>query len=184
MSIKKYYTREAIVIYPPVKAIDSTIKVEKKEDFYLIISRLIGYKRFDLAIQACTKLGKNLVIAGDGPEKEALKKLAGPSIKFLGHVSDQKRLELFAQAKAFIFPAEEDFGIVPVEAMSQGTPVVAYGKGGITESVIDGVTGVFFDRQSVKSLMEAIEKFESIKFDSDTIIAQSKKFSEHNFKTN
>jgi len=160
--IKKYYRRESDVIYSvggnfvPEEMYSNT----EKEDFYLTTGRLIGYKRFDLAIEACNRLGKRLVIIGTGNEEENLKKIAGPTIEFKGYCSNEEVLEYYAKAKAFLFPGLEDFGFTPVEAQSGGTPVLAYGKGGALETVLDGKTGLFFEEQTVESLVECIQKFE------------------------
>ncbi len=154
--IQKYYRRDAVVIPPPVEAsrftFDPTIQ---PEDYFLIVSRLIPYKRIDLAIEACNRLRLPLVIIGSGRDLERLKKLAGPTIRFMGRLSDQEVLSYYARCRAFLFPGEEDFGITPLEAQASGRPVIAYGVGGALASVVDGVTGVFFkkryDRQVIRS---------------------------------
>lgn len=173
--IKKFYNRESTIIYPPVKTIDPINA--KKEDFYLCLSRLIPYKRFDLAIKAFNKLDLKLVIAGDGPELKRLKKLASKNIEFTGKVSNEKKYQLLCRAKGLVFPAEEDFGIVPIEAMSQGTPVIAFNKGGATETVIDGKTGVLFEEQSVDSICKAVKRFEKMSFKTSDLLEQSRKYS-------
>jgi len=177
--IKQYYNRNAIVIYPPV-----TIAPKQnfpKEDFYLVISRLVKYKRFDLAVKACKELNRRLVIGGDGPEFEHLKEISGEKTEFIGRVGNSKKTEYFAKARALIFPADEDFGIVPIEAMAQGTPIIAYKKGGVMETVTDGKTGVFFNQQDVNSLKSAIMRSEKIRFDQNELIKQAKKFSKEAF---
>ncbi len=136
--IEKHYKREAVVINPPVRC--SLFNISDIDgDYYLVLSRLVTYKRFDLAVKACKELGRKLVVIGDGPERENLQKMAEGSenIKFLGRLPDEEVKKYMAECKALIFPGEEDFGIVPVEAESCGRPVVAYGRGGVLDSVID-----------------------------------------------
>ena len=182
--IKKYYNRESVVINPPVDTarFKNSTRPEK-EDYYLVVSRLIPYKRVDLAVRACTRLGKKLLVVGSGSELANLKSIAGPSVSFTGSLSDAETTTHFKNCKAFIFTANEDFGITPVEAMSAGRPVVAFGKGGSSETVVDGVTGVFFDRQTVDSLEKAIIKLEKASFDSAKIVARAADFSKENFKS-
>jgi len=136
--IEKHYKREAVVINPPVRCSLFNIS-DVDRDYYLVLSRLVTYKRFDLAVKACKELGRKLVVIGDGPERENLQKMAEGSenIKFLGRLPDEEVKKYMAECKALIFPGEEDFGIVPVEAESCGRPVIAYGKGGVLDSVID-----------------------------------------------
>jgi len=179
--IKKCYKRDATVIYPPVD-ITPLDKKYIRESFYLFLARLVPYKKADLAIMACNELGRKLVVAGSGPEIEKLKSLAGKTISFTGRVDNAEKLKLYSRAKALIFPAEEDFGIVPVEAMAQGTPVVAYGHGGATETVSDCTNGVLFDKQDVNSLKSAIVKFENMQFDENKIKKSVEKFSKERFE--
>ena len=136
--IEKHYKREAVVINPPVRCSLFNIS-DVDRDYYLVLSRLVTYKRFDLAVKACKELGRKLVVIGDGPERENLQKMAEGSenIKFLGRLPDEEVKKYMAECRALIFPGEEDFGIVPVEAESCGRPVIAYGKGGVLDSVID-----------------------------------------------
>lgn len=178
--VEKYYKREAKVIYPPVD-ISTAPAQTKRKNFYFAISRLIPYKRFDLAIRACNELGKSLIIAGTGPEFENLKKISGPTISYLGNIDEKDKNKIFRETRALIFPAEEDFGIVPVEAMSQGCPVIASKRGGTSETVIDGKTGVLFDEQSVDGIKKAILRLEKSKFNEREIISQAKKFSKERF---
>jgi len=165
--ILKYYRRDSKVIYPPVPVNEFEFS-GKKEDYYLIVSQLIPYKRVDLAVDAFNKLGKKLIIIGDGSEKKRLARKAGKNIKFLGWQGDKVLKEYYSNARAFIFPGEEDFGITPVEAQASGTPVIGYGRGGLLETVIDGVTGLFFKKQDAKDLAETVERFEKIKDNMDS----------------
>jgi glycosyltransferase involved in cell wall biosynthesis len=164
--IAKYYRREAVVIPPPIEAerflFDPLIQ---PEDYFLIVSRFIPYKRIDLAIEACNRLALPLVIIGGGRDEERLRKLAGPTIRFTGRVSDEEVKQYYARCRAFILPGEEDFGIAPLEAQVSGRPVIAYGAGGALASVVDGVTGVFFQEQTVESLVETLASFDERNFD-------------------
>lgn len=183
--IKKFYGRDSVVIYPPVDI--ESFKIDEsivRGDHYLFVGRLINYKKCDIIIQAFNKLNLPLRIVGFGPDEAKLKKMAARNIEFVGALSGEKLVKEYQQAKALIFPAEEDFGIVPIEAMACGTPVIAFNKGGVTESVVDGVTGIFFDEQTLEAITEAIEKFDSVKFNSDIIRNQAEKFSTENFKKN
>jgi len=180
--IKDFYNREAAVIYPPVEITPPKDRV-KKQEFYLCLGRLIPYKRFDLAISACRKLNRKLIIAGIGPELKSLKKIAANNTEFVGRVNDKQKARLLSRARALIFPSDEDFGIVPVEAMGYGTGVIALGKGGALESVIDGKTGVFFKEQTEESARSAIMEFERLKLDPAFMQNHAKKFSKNRFKS-
>lgn len=181
--ILKYYQRDSTVIYPPVnKIFFRTQKKLPKEDFYLVAGRQVSYKKNDLAIKCFNKLNKKLVVVGVGSELGRLKKIARDNITFLGKVSDEQLIKLYQQSKALIFPGEEDFGLVLLEAQALGTPVVAYKSGGAKETVIDGVTGVLFKKQTVKSLTSAIARLEKSKLNSRDCINNAKKFSEERFK--
>lgn len=157
--IAKYYRRKAEVIHPPcdVKRFEVSDGVG---DYYLCAGRLVGYKRADLAVQAFNETGKRLLIAGGGPDERYLKSIAGKNVEVLGRVSDKEMASLYAGCKALVFPGEEDFGIVPVEAQACGRPVIAYGKGGALETVVPGKTGVFFTEQTPRSLNRAVDTFE------------------------
>jgi glycosyltransferase involved in cell wall biosynthesis len=173
--IKQFYKREAIVIPPPID-VERFHLAEHVEDYYLILSRLVPYKRIDLAIEACNRLKRRLVIIGDGPDRERLEKLAGPTIEFLGRQSDTQ-VNLFAsRCQALIFPGEEDFGMVPLEVNAAGRPVIAYRGGGATETVIEGLTGVFFNKPERDSLVTAIEEFESLTWNPLSLRRHAEKF--------
>lgn len=180
--IKKYYHREADVIYPCVHI--NEFPIEEAQDYYLAAGRFTWYKRFDLAVEACNRLNKRLIVVGKGDENKKLRALAGPTVDFRGAVDDEELKHLYSGAKAFLFPGEEDFGITPVEAMSAGVPVLAFGRGGGTETVIDGETGLFFYEQTVDSLCECIERFESsgVSLSRSEIREHSKRFSEERFR--
>ncbi len=182
--IKKYYHRESTVIFPPVdiKRFSKKPKDSGKREGYLMWSRHVPYKRFDLAIEACNRLRRPLTIAGTGPETQRLKRIAGSSVTFVGRVSDEEIVRLAYSHKAFLFPAEEDFGITPVEAMAAGLPVIAYRSGGALDYVVEDKTGIFFGQQTVSSLMAAIEKFEHTAFNEKEVQAYTKKFSEAIFQ--
>lgn len=190
--IRKYYGRSSVVIHPPVEAAAGTIDAAP-DDYYLAVGRLVDYKRFDLAVQACTQLGKKLKVIGDGPEYKNLRRTAGPGIEFLGAVDDDELRSHFARCRALLFPGEEDFGIVPVEAQSYGRPVVAYASGGALETIRGTLpgqaaaadpTGVFFAEQSVSSLSAAILEFESREkeFRPESIRQNSLQFDRQRFK--
>ena len=161
--IWKTYRRPARVVYPPVDT-EAFALQEKKDDFYVTLSRLVPYKRVDLIVEAFSQMpGKELLVIGDGPDLDRIKKKAGPNVTLLGYQPDEAVQQYLQQARAFVFAAEEDFGIVPVEAQACGTPVIAYGKGGALETVIDGETGIFFDKQNPDSLREAVERFAAVR---------------------
>lgn len=182
--IDKFYKRNANVIYPPVDI--PKLDIEAKEGgFYLTGGRLTRHKGQALAVEACTRLGLPLKVFGGtfaSYGAEDLKKFAGPEVEFLGEVTDEEKWELFRKAKALLFPSEyEDFGIIPVEAMAAGTPVIALGQGGVLETVVDGKTGILFHERKPESLIEAIEKFEKMKWDRKKIAAHAQKFSKERF---
>ncbi len=179
--IKRYYGREAEVIYPPVDVASIPLS-QNKGSYWLASGRLVGYKRFDLIVKAFARLHLPLKIFGIGPELRRLKKMAGPETQFLGHVSDQQKIELYRNAIAFLYPQVEDFGITAVEAMAAGKPVVAYGVGGGAESVINGVTGEHIETQSWENIADAVIRFEPTKYEPTKIRARAEEFSEQAFK--
>lgn len=158
--IKEIYGREAVVIPPPIE-VDRFLPSDDVQDYYLVLSRLVPYKRIDLAIEACNRLRRRLVIVGDGPDRERLEKLAGPTIKFRGRQPDEQVNHYASHCRALLFPGEEDFGMVPLEVNAAGRPVIAYHGGGAIETVVPGVTGVFFNEPNADSLIAAIEDFET-----------------------
>jgi len=176
--IKKYYGRDSQVIYPPVKVLTKiTTLVEGKKTNYLFFSRLVKQKGIELVIKAFNENGKPLLIAGTSNQEKKWQKMAKANIKFLGFISDQKMPSIYAKSKALIYASiSEDFGMVPVEAMSYGLPIIAYQDGGVKETVIDCKTGLFFTKHTVKSLNEAILKFEKMKFKKSDCVRQAKKF--------
>lgn len=181
--IKKYYGRESVIVYPPVDVDKYWRKSGGVGDgFFLIVSRLLPYKRIDLAIQACNQMGLPLVIAGAGRDEARLRALAGPTVKLLGRVSDETLAELLNTCRAFIFPGLEDFGIAPIHAMACGKPVIAFAGGGSLDTVKDGQTGILFDNLSVDSLAAAIRKFYDVTFAPDLIRGHAEQFSVGRFK--
>lgn len=181
--IWKTYRRPAQVIYPPV-AVDRFQPKTQREEFYFILSRFVPYKRVDLVVEAFTRLGLPLVVIGDGANWKQVKALAGANVQLLGHQPDAIVVDYMQRCKAFVFAAAEDFGIAPVEAQAAGAPVIAYAKGGVTETVIPDKTGVFFLEQTVESLIEAVLRFESEAhtFDAGVIRQNAERFSPENFR--
>lgn len=180
--IKKYYDRDSVLIHPPTITKDYLDLPKQPGDFYLLVGRQVSYKRLDLAVDAFNELGLRLVVAGTGEEIAKQKPRAKANIDFRGFVSDDELLHLYADAKAVLFPQEEDYGLVPVEAQAAGTPVIAYGVGGATETVVDGKTGVLFKTQTAAALVEAVHRFEKLQFDSAALREHSKQFDESVFK--
>ncbi len=182
--IKKVYGRKATVIYPPVQVSDFKLKAEK-EDFYLTVSRLVPYKKVAMIAEAFVKMpNRRLVIIGDGPLYNSIKKKVSVNITMLGFQPFEVMKDYMQRARAFIFAAREDFGIVPVEAQACGTPVIAYGKGGSLETVVDNQTGLFFEEQTSDALIKAIERFENLrhKFDPHKIRSHAERFSVERFQ--
>ena len=179
--IAKFYRRPAEVLHPPVAVAPLLATPRGAGDHYLCFGRLVPYKRADLAVAACTRLGRPLKVAGTGRDLERLRAIAGPTVEFLGHVPDDDVPALLAGARALLFPGEEDFGIVPVEAQAAGTPVIAYGVGGARDSVIDGTTGLLFAEQTVDGLAAAILGFEARDWDPDAARAHARGFAPERF---
>lgn len=179
--IQKYYRKESTVIHPPVKLADVQSQVSDG-DYYLIVSRLVAYKRVDLAVEAFNRLQKPLVVVGDGPELKRLRELAGPTVRFVGRADDEQVAQFYQECKAFVFPGEEDFGITPVEAQSFGKPVIAFGRGGAVDTVISKKTGILFYQQTVDSLMQAVQEAENYTFNSNMIRQHANSFSEEVFR--
>ncbi len=157
--IRKYYRRDAKVIYPPCDVERFSVS-DSVDDYYLLVTRLVKYKRADLAVKAFAENGKRLVVVGRGPEEESLKRIAPKNIEFVGWLSDEAIRSVYARSRALIFPGEEDLGIVPLEAQASGRPVIAYGKGGVLETVVPNKTGLFFPEQTTEALNEAVHRFE------------------------
>lgn len=174
--IKRYYHRDSTIIYPPVDAAERFTPSEVTEDYFLVLSRLVPYKRIDLAVQACTRLGLPLLVGGKGRDLDRLQAMAGPTVQFLGFVPDEDVPDLFARCRAFIFPGLEDFGITPLQAQAAGRPVIAFKGGGALDTVIPGQTGVLFEEQSVESLAAALQNFDAGDYDPAEIRAHALKF--------
>ncbi|MDI6890033.1 MAG: glycosyltransferase family 4 protein [Thermodesulfovibrionales bacterium] len=181
--IRRVYGREAKVIYPPVD-IEKFQMCSEKDNFFLTASRMVPYKKIDLIAEAFSETGLPLIVIGDGPDFEKVKRKAKKNVTFLGYQKDDTLKEYLQKARAFIFAAEEDFGILPVEAQACGTPVIAYGAGGILETVAEGKTGIFFKEQTVESLIEAINEFQKRQdqFDCLEIRRNAERFSRERFK--
>jgi glycosyltransferase involved in cell wall biosynthesis len=181
--IRKYYGREAPIIYP---AIDVSrfepAPADEVEDYFLIVSRLIPYKRIDLAVKAFNKLGLPLRIVGGGRDRAALEKMASPNVRFLGRVSDDDLRRLYARCRAFIFPGEEDFGLTPLEAQASGRPVIALGSGGALETIREGETGAFFHDASPESLAATVASFRPEAYEPDRIRRHAEGFDVSVFK--
>lgn len=181
--IDKHYRREAEVIHPPVDVAAFEI-ADSTDDYYLMVGQLVPYKRADLAVRAFTRAGKPLRVIGDGEQLAALRRMAGPTVEVMGRQSESVIRESYARCRALVFPGEEDFGIVPVEAMASGRPVIAYGRGGALETVVDGRTGLFFDEQTEESLLAAVQRFEQVEdtFDPAEIRRHASAFDREVFK--
>ena len=181
--IRNCYQRESVVIHPPCHVEDFN-PFKDREDFYLLVSHLTPYKRVDIAVKACKKLGRRLVVIGEGGEGESLKKLAGPTVEFLGKLPREDVVRYFERCAAFLYPQIEDFGITAVEAQAAGAPVIAFRAGGALESVLEGRSGLFFDEQNEESLMEALLRFEKTRerYLPSACRANAEKFSPENFR--
>ena len=184
--IKKVYGKESTTIYPGIE-IDRFPLIEQKDNFYFTASRMVPYKKMELIVQAFSRMpSKELVVIGDGPQFEQIKKAATPNIKLLGYQPTETLISYMSRAKAFVFAAEEDFGIIPIEAQACGTPVICFAKGGTLETVKAGVTGVYFKKQSVNDLINAVTQFEDTQssYNSKEIRSHAAQFSKENFQSN
>jgi glycosyltransferase involved in cell wall biosynthesis len=180
--IRQYYQRDSHIIFPPVDT-ERFQPAAKTDDYFLVVSRLIPYKRIDLAVQAATRLGVRLLVGGKGRDLERLQAMAGPTVEFLGYVPDDDLPDLMARCKAFLFPGLEDFGITPVQAQAAGRPVIAYGGGGALDTVIPGVTGELFHELTVESLMAVMRDFDAARYDTAAIRAHAERFDTRHFET-
>lgn len=179
--IKTYYNRDSVIIYPPVDVARFQPSAVV-EDYFLVVSRLIPYKRIDLAVQAATRLGVPLKVGGKGRDLDRLREMAGPTVEFLGYVPDNDLPVLMARCKAFLFPGLEDFGITPVQAQAAGRPVIAYAGGGALDTVIPGETGLLLHEMTVESLMDAMQRFDDGDYDPVALRAHAEKFDTQVFK--
>ncbi len=180
--IRRYYQRESVIIYPPVDTSRFRPNDRPPEPFFLVLSRLIPYKRIDLAVRACNRVGCRLIVAGDGRDRAALEAIAGPTIEFRGRVSDAEAEDLMARCQAFLFPGLEDFGITPLQAQAAGRPVIAYGAGGALDTVIPGVTGEFFHEPTPEALAELLADFDPARYDPAACRANAERFSVERFR--
>ncbi len=181
--IQKYYHRDSYVINPPVNVNDFHIcKEDERGEYFLMVGRMMKYKKMDLVIETFNELKLPLKIVGRGIEKEYLEKIAGPTVEFLGRVTDEELYDIYAKAQAFIFPQEEDFGIVAIEALASGRPLIAFRGGDIVEHIQEGKSGIFFENQTKKDLIAAIKKFQKTDFDSEFIRSTSLRFEKKNFQ--
>lgn len=180
--IREIYDRDAVVVHPPVDTDFFTPGDSERDDAALVVSALVPYKRVDLAVRAFSRAGRRLRVVGSGTERRALERIAGPSVEFLGAVLDERLRELYRTSRMLVFPGREDFGMVPVEAQACGLPVVALAEGGALETVVDGETGVLFAEQTVDGLLAAVERADSLAFDSDALRRNAERFSRSRFR--
>lgn len=176
-----YYNRNSTIIYPPVDT-GRFMPASRHEDYFLIVSRLVPYKRIDLAVRAFNQLGLPLLISGAGRDRDALEALAKPNVRFLGYVPDADLPDLIARCRAYVLPGKEDFCIAPVQAMAAGRPVIAYGVGGALDTVIPGQTGVHFPEPTVESLIDAVQQFDGSRFDPGAIRRYAEQFDKSTFE--
>jgi glycosyltransferase involved in cell wall biosynthesis len=179
--IRQYYQRDSTIIYPPVET-SRFAPASQHEDYFLLVSRLVPYRRVDLAVEAFNQLGLPLIVAGDGRDRETLQALAQPNITFLGYVPDSDLPDLMARCRAYVLPGEEDFGIAPLQAQAAGRPVIAYAAGGALDSVIPGQTGLHFDSPTAASLAEAVRQFDGLSFDPAVIRRHAQRFDRRVFE--
>lgn len=183
--IRRYYGRDAEIVHPPVDVQRFSATEPRADAPYLVVSHLVRYKRLDIAVDACTRTARQLVVVGTGPELERLRARAGPTVRFAGWQSDEEIARHYASSRALLFPGLEDFGITPVEAMASGRPVIAYAKGGALETVVPGETGIHFHEQKVELLTEAMDQLErgEYRFEPATLRAHAMRFSNERFAT-
>jgi len=174
--IQRAYGRTAEVIHPPID-VDRFRPSPEVDNYYLVLSRMVSYKRLDLAVEACTRLKRNLIVVGSGPHRNALESQAGRTVQFVGRLPDAAVARLVAHCRALLFPGEEDFGMVPLEVAAAGRPTIAFRAGGATETIVEGISGLFFDQQTPDSLADAIERFERIEWSPVEIRKQAERFS-------
>jgi glycosyltransferase involved in cell wall biosynthesis len=179
--IRRTWGRESTVIHPPVEVGEFQVST-RDEGYLLVAARLVAYRRLDLAVQAATRLGRELIVVGSGPERRQLQKLGGPTVRFTGQLPRGELVALFEGCHAYVLPGEEDFGIAPVEALACGKPVIAYGRGGATETIRDGIDGVLFSDGSTDGLAAAIERLDAMSFDRSVLRARAEMFDGHHFR--
>jgi len=182
--IRDSYGRESEVIYPPVALDEFAVAQEKPEDFHLVVSQLVPYKRIDIAVEAFNQLRRRLIIIGDGSERARLEKMAGPTVTFLGSQPQSVLRDHYQRCRALVFPGVEDFGITPLEAQASGRPVVAYRMGGALETIRENITGLFFDAQTPESLAEAIQRLDGMTIDRAECRRNAERFAPEQFRAN
>jgi glycosyltransferase involved in cell wall biosynthesis len=180
--IRKHYRRDAVVVHPPVDVERHLYRPRREEDYYLVLGRVVPYKKVELAVGACATLGRRVKVVGEGRGLDVARAAAGPGAEFLGFVPDAEVDALLSGARGLLFPGEEDFGIVPVEAQAAGVPVIAYGEGGIRDTVVENETGVFHAEQTVTSVASAILQAESMRFDEYRLRANARRFGRARFR--
>src|SRR5215216_4486851 len=179
--VRRYFGREAVVLYPPVEI--GRFRAAPVGEHYMVLAELMAHKRIDVAVRAFDALGLPLIVVGDGPELRRLRRIAGPTVTFTGRVSDERVAELLARARALVVTATEEFGIAAVEALAAGRPVIALGEGGVRESVVEGVTGTFFERSEPACLADAVRRFDPLSIDSRACRAAAERFSGDRFRS-
>lgn len=185
--IELYWRRESTVVHPPIDEIWFKKPITyhptpNTSSYYLVVSTLAPYKRIDIAIKACNQLRLPLKIAGSGPDRKRLERLAGPTVEFLGFIPEENLYDLYREATATLFPGDEDFGLVPLESMACGTPVIAFRSGGALETIEEHVTGAFFDEPTAASLTEVLQHFDRTRFSEEACRVQAQKFSRETFE--
>lgn len=180
-AIRRCYGRTAEIIHPAIRCSDYVAGTGPGE-YYLVVSRLVPYKRVGLAVEACSRIGAPLVVVGNGPERAALERNAGPTVHFVGRVSDAEVKQHYSRCKALLFPGHEDFGLTPLEAQASGRPVIAYGRGGVLETVKDQVTGLFFESQTADALVDAIRRFEKMRWSPAAALQNAARFDMPEFR--